>query len=58
MTNAEKFTEVFGVEPDTDSMAINCPDMVKAHRLCKYQGSMGACHCEDWWQEEYKERRE
>ena len=52
MTNAEKFKEVFGVEPDTESMAIECPN---SFTRCKYQWSMGRCHCEEWWQEEYKE---
>lgn len=50
MTNAEKFKEVFGVEPDEESMAIACP----IDKDCKFQSEMGSCHCEDWWQEEYK----
>jgi len=54
MTNAEKFKEVFGVEPDEESMAIACPI---DGRSCKYQSEMGSCHCEAWWLDEYKERR-
>ena len=50
MTNAEKFKEVFGVEPDTEQMILKCPNTFP----CKYQGEMGVCHCEEWWQEECK----
>ena len=51
MTNAEKFKEVFGVEPDEESMVIECPE---GGGGCEYQWAMGRCHCEEWWQEEYK----
>lgn len=53
MTNAEKFKEVFGIDPDTDSVPIHCED-------CKYNNLYGSCggsdnKCESWWDEEYKE---
>ncbi len=51
MTNAEKFKEVFGVEPDTECMAIKCPEYVQN---CKYWNDGYKCHCEEWWQEECK----
>ena len=53
MTNAEKFKEVFGFEPDLDAMVVQCPNADK-NETCKYQWAMGRCHCEEWWQEEYK----
>lgn len=52
MTNAEKFEEMFGIKPDVDSMAIDCPKVVPHE--CKYWEDSG-CHCEAWWNEEYKE---
>lgn len=57
MTNAEKFKEVFGREPDTESMAIACP-LGSSWGGCEYQSEMGSCHCDAWWLDEYKERRE
>ena len=51
MTNAEKFEEVFGIKPDVESMTIDCPPTMT--RDCKYFENNG-CHCEAWWQEEYK----
>lgn len=50
MTNAEKFKEVFGFEPDADAMVVECPNSTA---ICKYQRAMGRCHYEEWWQEEY-----
>ena len=51
MTNKEKFKEVFGVKPDTNSVPIHCED-------CKYFESLGYCTvdgiCESWWNEEYE----
>ena len=52
MTNAEKFEEIFGIEPDVESMAIDCHKATP--RECKYWED-GNCHCEAWWHEEYKE---
>lgn len=54
MTNAEKFKEVFGVEPDKESMTIECPRNVMT---CGYYSATFGCKCTEWWQEEYKERR-
>ena len=55
MTNAEKFEEVFGVKPDTESMVIDCPSEVKepCSSGCKYYEDSG-CHCDAWWHEKYK----
>lgn len=50
MTNKEKFKEVFGIEPDTDTVPIRCED-------CKYFESVHCSVdgiCESWWNEEYE----
>lgn len=47
MTNAEKFTEVFGFKTDKEEMIPMC------QANCPYSDDNG-CHCERWWDEEYK----
>ena len=55
MTNAEKFEEVFGLVPDTESMVLECN--IKPSDRCKYYEELdGGCRCETWWSEEYHER--
>jgi hypothetical protein len=51
MTNAEKFKEVFNVEPDIDMLPLLCPDNIE---FCEYCSEID-CHCNDWWKEEYHE---
>lgn len=54
MTNAEKFKEVFGFDPDT-SICIrdDCPDK---YADCEwYNRFRGMCQCDEWWGEEFKE---
>ena len=52
MTNAEKFKQVFGFEPDTNEMIRgDCPDLNKD---CKYYNYVEGCRCQDWWNEEFK----
>ena len=53
MTNKDKFIEVFGFEPDTETMlpvwpprGVECPFMD--------DGIYSECHCELWWGREYK----
>ena len=62
MTNLEKFTEIFGFEPDTSMGVHKCPDM-EPETACPYfeadlsktvHDRLGCC-CENWWNEEYKE---
>lgn len=55
MTNAEKFEEVFGVEPDTSCCILMCETMSYP---CKYLEELdGGCNCNKWWDEQYKEKR-
>lgn len=50
MTNAEKFENTFGFKPDTEFGILNCPES-----QCPYYEELdGGCHCETWWNEEYK----
>lgn len=49
MTNAEKFEEVFGVKPDTETMVLEC---THAANDCVYFSN--GCHCERWWKEPYE----
>ena len=54
MTNAEKFEEVFGVEPDKGCCVLECETMSYP---CEYfDESKGGCTCNEWWYENYKER--
>lgn len=58
MTNAEKFKETFGFEPDVDFCPFECPELYASYK-CKYFEELdGGCHCETWWNEEYKEVKE
>lgn len=56
MTNREKFVEVFNVEPDIEFGIINCPQDHAGSQCPYYEKLDGGCHCETWWNEEYKER--
>ena len=57
MTNAEKFKEIFGYNPATDSLVCNAEDWCGQTEPCSY------CLCnsdrigreEDWWNAQYKE---
>ena len=54
MTNAEKFENTFGIKPDTEFGILNCPE-----DQCPYYEELdGGCHCETWWNEEYKPHAE
>ena len=56
MTNAEKFEEVFGVRPDIETMVLDCPTILQSE--CQYKEDEDMfCHCEKWWDEEYKEKQ-
>lgn len=54
MNNKEKFIEVFGFEPDTETMIPVCPPRGVE---CPFMddGIYSECHCELWWGREYKE---
>ena len=54
MTNKDKFIEVFGFEPDTETMIPVCPPRGVE---CPFMddGIYSECHCELWWSREYKE---
>ena len=55
MTNAEKFEEMFGVRPDIETMVLDCPTILQSE--CQYKEDEDMfCHCEKWWDEEYKEK--
>ena len=56
MTNAEKFREVFGLEPDMEASPFECghSELGNSSDNCPYLDDYG-CHCEKWWGEEYKE---
>ena len=56
MTNQEKFVEVFDIEPDTEFGIINCPQDHTGSQCPYYEELDGGCHCETWWNEEYKEK--
>jgi hypothetical protein len=51
MINAEKFKEVFGVEPDKDCCPLDCME---------YNGGLACIKCEkrNWFKEEFKEQNE
>lgn len=53
MNNAEKFKEVFGFMPDTETMIPICPPRGVE---CPFMddGIYSECHCELWWGREYK----
>lgn len=53
MTNKDKFIEVFGFEPDTETMLPVCPPRGVE---CPFMddGIYSECHCELWWGREYK----
>lgn len=46
MTNAEKFSEVFGFEPNEE-----CPF---PSRVCLEHESCNGCPLDGWWEKEYK----
>lgn len=49
MTNAEKFKEVFGAEPDKD----NCPFNYCRHEKCPGEDELSCSYM--FWDAEYKE---
>ena len=50
MTNAQKFKEIFGLEPDIYSCPLRCPD-----GTCEFE-EQDLCHTlSNWWSLEYKE---
>lgn len=51
MTNAEKFREVFHVEPTRYSVPWSCDGVLCKN--CSYYN--GGCDASQWWNEEYKE---
>lgn len=57
MTNAEKFEQVFGIKPDTETMVIDCPyEETNSWSKCPYYEELdGGCRCDTWWNEKYKE---
>lgn len=52
MTNAEKFKEIFGCEPDLDVAPFKCNFKV-CNQECNYWVDNYG-QCERWWFEEYK----
>lgn len=58
ITNAEKFEEVFGFKPDTEFGIINCPQDHAGSQCPYYEELDGGCHCETWWNEEYRDTKE
>ena len=54
MTNEEKFIEVFGVKPDTNTFVLECPDDECNYFDSEENHNVNSCHCNDWWKEEYK----
>lgn len=53
MTNAEMFEQVFKIEPDTRCLVPKCPDGIR-ESACPFYEEFNGCHCEDWWDQEYK----
>lgn len=54
MTNIEKFENTFGFKPDTEFGILNCPEDHAGSQCPYYEELDGGCHCETWWNEEYK----
>lgn len=54
MTNAEKFENIFGFKPDTEFSIFDCPEDYAGSQCPYYEELDGGCHCEEWWNEEYK----
>ena len=54
MTNAEKFESVFKIKPDTEFGILECPQDHAGSQCPYYEELDGGCHCETWWNEEYK----
>lgn len=54
MTNVEKFENTFGFKPDTELSILNCPKNHAESQCPYYEELDGGCHCEIWWNEEYK----
>lgn len=54
MTNARKFIETFGIEPDLSTMVLECP--LGEKEKCIWENN-NVCHCIDWWIAEYQEPR-
>ena len=52
MTNAEKFKEIYGLEPDTGTCPLNCGEVDAP--FCNLNGP--CTHREGFWAAEYKER--
>ena len=55
MTNAEKFEEVFGLVPNTESMVLLC-NIIPNPKCPYYEEVDGSCHCDTWWSEEYESK--
>ena len=53
MTKAEKFKEVFGITADIDTIPFHCDFACPK----AYDGCEDYCVAEDWWNDEYKEKR-
>jgi len=55
MTNAEKYKEIFGFEPDKSAWptdkCVNCPHL-GVNSICLDAGG------QNWWEEDYKENKE
>lgn len=56
MTNAEKFEEIFGLVPDTESMVLLC-NILPNDRCPYYEELDGGCRCDMWWSKEYERER-
>jgi hypothetical protein len=54
MTNREKFEEVF--QPITDKILQGC--LVCPDDICKAYPDCKDCPYDDWWEQEYKEKKE
>lgn len=57
MTNAEKFKEIFGIEPDCG----RCNPYPCEENDCKYWAeceNQPGCPCDGWWEWEYKKPEE
>ncbi len=52
MTNAEKFEEVFKIQPALNSSPVSCTG-VPCKRCSYYNGN---CNARNWWAEEYKKQ--
>lgn len=53
MTNAEKFKEVFGIEPDMEVCPVECAQGYVGPWCPFYEELDNGCHGERWWKKEY-----